>query len=339
MINNKLFHKLLLVAVLLLLVLLFGTAGFWFFSGKTASAVDALYMTVITITTIGFEEVIDLGGNPAGRTFTIVIALSGIGLITYLLTNLTAFIIEGELKDSFWRNRMEKKVKSIHDHYIVCGIGNLGISIIDELLSTGRDYVIVDQDRKRLLEIDEKFRNSVLIEGDAMEGTTLERAGLNKAAGLFAVTGDDNQNLIVSLTAKQAKPSIHVVAECGNPDHNAKMKMAGADTVISPSRIGGLRMASAMLRPTVVSFLDQMLREDNGDLRIEEVILPQNFTSCRIEQIDISSYPSLLLLAVSQGGKLHYNPPTTTILQAGDRLICMGKPAESLALENRLATS
>jgi len=336
LLDGHLSHRLAKTVLILCLVILAGTTGFWFIAGEDASLVDSLYMTVITVTTIGFGEVIDLSGNPGGRFFTILLALAGIGTLSYFLTNLTAFIVEGELKDTFWRKKMEKQASRLRGHYIVCGVGNLGVSILNELHSTGRPYLIVDQDRLRLERLDDELRNAVLIEGDAMDGETLERAGLAEAKGLFAVTGDDNHNLVVVLTAKQANPAVKVVAECANPKNMEKMKLAGADSVVSPSRIGGLRMASEMIRPAVVSFLDQMLREENGHLRIEEVHMRETTASLTVEQLHLRDYPSLLLLGVRRQGEILYNPPADSPIQRDDILIFMGTPADRTKLERAL---
>jgi voltage-gated potassium channel len=190
-------------AVILLAIVLIGTVGYWFIGGRQYSFVDTLYMTVITITTIGFEEVIDLSGNVGGRIFTIFIAISGIGIMAYIVTNITALVVEGELTESFRRRRMEKIAGNYKGHYIVCGLGRVGCYIANELHATRRPHVIVDVNKKATESSLESFHDEVFIAGDATDSDTLLKAGIEKAAGLFAVTGDDNQNLVVSLTAKQ----------------------------------------------------------------------------------------------------------------------------------------
>ena len=255
----------------LLAIILTGTVGYWLVTGRHYSFIDALYMTFITITTIGFGEVIDLSGNPGGRLFTIFIAISGIGALTYLVTNLTGLVVEGSLTESFRRRKMEKTVNSYRDHFIICGFGAVGAYIADELQSTRRPYVIVDEDKAVVERAIQALPERIVLEGDATNNDILIRAGVERAKGLFAVTGDDNRNLVISLTARQINHAVRVVARCTDIRNDAKIKRAGADAVVSPGFSGGLRMASEMLRPAVVSFLDMMLREQDQNLRVEEI--------------------------------------------------------------------
>src|SRR4030043_908108 len=258
-------------AVILITIVLIGTVGYWFIGGRQYSFVDTLYMTVITITTIGFEEVIDLSGNVGGRIFTIFIAVAGVGVMAYIFTNITALVVEGQLTESFRRRRMEKIAGNYKDHYIVCGLGRVGSYIAHELHATRRPHVVVDVNKSNVGGSLESIGDEVFIEGDATDSNTLLKAGVEKAAGLFGVAGDDNQNLVVSLTAKQLNPKLRVVARCNDMRNGEEMKKAGADAVVSPCAIGGLRMASEMVRPTVVSFLDIMLRDTGMNLRVEEL--------------------------------------------------------------------
>ncbi len=173
----------------------------------------------------------------------------------------------------------------------------------------------------------------MFIEGDATDDNTLLKAAITKAKGLFAVTGDDNQNLVICVTAKQLNPNIRVVAECNEMRNGEKMKKAGADSVVSPNLIGGLRMASEMIRPTVVSFLDIMLRDKEKNLRIEEVSVPPSFAEKPISALDIKKYPSLLLLAVKTKDDLIYNPSDDYIIRYDNTLIFMTTPEERRRFE------
>jgi voltage-gated potassium channel len=313
-----------------------GTIGYWLIGGREYSFLDSLYMTVITISTIGYGEIIRLSDNPVGRLFTIFIALSGIGILFYIITNLTAFVVEGELKDSFRRRKMEKIARNYKDHYIVCGIGIVGAHIIHELYATGRPYIIVDISRDNLEKHADAIPADVFIEDDATDDNTLLKAGIMKAKGLFAVTGDDNQNLVICLSAKQLKPRIRVVAECSEIKNSEKMRKAGADSVVSPSLIGGLRMASEMIRPTVVSFLDIMLRDKEKNLRIEEIPVPASFAGKSISALDLTKYSSLLLLAVRIKDDFIYNPSDDYVIQEDNTLIFMSPPEERKKLEKIL---
>ena len=172
----------------------------------------------------------------------------------------------------------------------------------------------------------EPVHNEVFIEGDATDSNTLLRAGIDKASGLFAVTGDDNQNLVVSLTAKQLNPKLRVVARCNDTRNSQRMKKAGADAVVSPSAIGGLRMASEMVRPTVVSFLDIMLRDREKNLRVEELPVPESFVGRPISALNLKRFSHALLLAVRTGDNWVYNPSESYAIAQKNTLVFMTTP-------------
>lgn len=331
------FKRYMWAAVALAIVLLTGTVGYRLIGGGQSSWVDAFYMTTITITTIGFGEIIDLSGKPLGRLFTIFIAVSGIGVLSYVVTNLFAFAIEGELTKSFWRRRMERTAKASEGHYIVCGVGDVGFHIVAELDATNRPYVVVETERKNLERAQEAFRRGAFLEGNPTDDDCLRKAGIEKAKGLFAATGDDNENVVVSLTAKQLNPALRVVAQSSVPGNAEKMRKAGADAVISPGLIGALRMASEMVRPAAISFLDIMLRDRERNLRVEEVQVPAQLAGRAISALHLRRYSSSLLLAVRTGGSWVYNPPEDYVLQPSDTLIVMTTPEERQKLETGLA--
>jgi len=290
-------------------------------------------MTFITIATIGYSEIVDMSHNPAGRIFTVFVAISGIGVATYILTNLTAFMVEGEMTETFRRRKMEKSIKKLKRHYIVCGIEGVGFHILNELSETKRPHVIVDIDRGRIDKALELFQEELFIEGDATDSDALIAAGVKEASGLFAVTGDDNQNLVISLTAKQLNPQVRVVARCRDLKNVEKMKKAGADAVVSPTFIGGLRMASEMVRSTAVSFLDTMLRDKEKNLRVEEMTVSESLAGKPVSALNLSDYPNILLLAVKTEGGWTYNPPADHVMKLWDTLIFMTTPDERDKLE------
>ena len=318
---------------LIVAILVIGTVGYWLIGERQYSLLDTLYMTVITIATIGYYEIIDLTHNPGGRIFTMVIAFSGIGTFAYILTNFTALMVEGELTKSFRRRKMEKIVENLQDHYIVCGIGRVGLHIVNELYTTGRPHVIVDINKHNIESALETFKDGVFVEGDATDNSILLRAGIEKARGIFAVTEDDNHNLVISLTAKQLKPDVRVVARCSEVKNSEKMQRAGADAVVSPNYIGGLRMASEMIRPTTVSFLDTMLRDKKVNLRVEEVAVPGPFIGKTISSLNLKRHPNLLLLAIRTKEGWIYNPADNCIIGQGSILVFMATPEVRYELE------
>jgi voltage-gated potassium channel len=321
----------------LIAVLVIGTVGYRFLGGPEYSFLDTFYMTVITISTIGFGEIINVSAIPAGRIFTIFIAVAGVGVLFYIITHFTALIVEGELTKSFRRSKMEKKAKNHKNHYIICGIGELGQHIVNELTATKRPHVMVDVSRENLDKVSEVVKDGVFIEGDATDNNTLLKAGIKEASGIFATLGDDNQNLVVALTAKQLNPGIRVVARCNELKNSDKMQKAGADAVISPSLIGGLRMASEMIRPTVVSFLDTMLRDREKNLRVEEVSVPDSLIGKNLASLRLDRFPGILLLALKTREEWTYNPPHDCVIRPKSTLIFIGGPEDRCELERKLA--
>ncbi|MFH1176886.1 MAG: NAD-binding protein, partial [Acidobacteriota bacterium] len=315
--------RLALAAAGLAATLAIGTAGYRLIGGPGATLVDCFYMTFITVATIGFGEVIDLSHSPGGRLFTIAISLAGVGTMTYLLVTITGFVVEGHVNAGFRRKRMEKLIARFREHFVVCGVEGAGTHILSELHKTRRPFVVVDSERVRIDRLRESFPDLAFIEGDPTDNATLQKAGLEHAAGLFAVTADDNQNLVISLTAKQLNPRARVVVSCQELRNAEKMKKAGADAVVSPTFIGGLRMASEMIRPAVVSFLDVMMSRKDEPLRVEEVVVSPAFAGAPIAALDLKQYRHLLLLAVRSQDDWIYNPPRDYLMKAGDTLIIM----------------
>jgi voltage-gated potassium channel len=323
--------------VILLALMVIGSAGYWFIGGGQYSVLDALYMTFITIATIGYGEIVDLSSSPWGRVFTMGISVAGIGVLAYAVTNLSAVLVEGELTDSFRRRRMESKAKHSRGHLIVCGAGPIGQYISGELQSTGREFVVVETGPEAAARAMASFKNAVVVEGDATNNDVLLKAGIGAASGLFAATGDDNRNLVISLTAKQLNPGLRVVAECSDVANGEKMKKAGADAVVSPGFIGGLRMASEMLRPTVVSFLDIMLRDTDRNLRVEEIGLKESWVGRTVADLGLKPLRHSLLLALRTQQDWVYNPDDAHVIGPHSSLVIMTTPEGRTELERRLA--
>ena len=231
---------------------------------------------------------------------------------------------------------MEKMVNNYRDHFIVCGLGAKGSYIASELYGTRRPCVIVDADKEVVEKALQSLPDQIVLEGDATNNDTLIKAGIERAKGLFAVTGDDNQNLVISLTAKQANPRVRVVAHCTDINNEEKIKRAGADAVVSPDFIGGLRMTSEMIRPTVVSFLDMMLRETDRNLRVEEISLPDAFIGKAISALDLKRHPQTLILAVKTEDGWIYNPPRDYVIRIADILVYISTPEGKDKLERFL---
>ncbi len=326
--TRELLRKFKIPFLLLFIVLITGTTGYWYIGGGKYSLIDCLYMTVITILTIGYGEIIDLTNNSWGRLFTILIAFTGIGTATYIISTFTALIVEGQLKKTFKKRRMEKGIKKISDHYIICGAGRVGSVILHELYTTGRPCVVIDNDEEIIQIITEKYPELIVIAGDADIEEVLEKAGVKNAVGIFASTGDDNQNLVISLTAKYINPNIRVVARCLEAANQQKMKKAGADTVITENFIAGMRMASEMVRPTVVSFLDKMLADKDRNLRVEEISLNEKYAGMKIADMDMEQFQDTLILAVLHDNNWTFSPKGDHILNIGCSIVVITTPEE-----------
>jgi voltage-gated potassium channel len=333
MFPHSIYNRLIYASIGLVSIILAGSFGYWLISGFEYDLFMCFYMTIITITSIGFGEMLDFNKYPAGRVFTIFVALSGVGLITYFLTNAAVLIVEGHLSESLKKRKMNKAITGLKDHYIVCGLDKYSTHLIEELISTGREYVAVETDKEAIKNVCSKLKIKYYIEGDASHDDILLEAGIKDARGVFASTTDDNMNLVISLSAKRLKPGIKVVALCFDVNKVEKLKLAGADTVVSPSYIGGLRMASEMIRPSVTTFLDVMLRDKNKNLRIEEIAVPEGFSGKSIKELRGNECKDILILAVRCENDWIYNPAENIRLENNNILIVLASPEERLRLE------
>ena len=314
---------------------LVGMIGYRILSHGSASYVDCLYMTWITVVTVGFGEIIDLSNNPAGRIFTMVVGTAGIANIWYSMSKLTVFIVESNFDEVLRRRKMLDRIDHMQGHYVLCGIGRVGSNVAHELAVTGRKFVALDESADAIALFRERHSGEIVLHGDASDDDILVKAGVERAAGVFAVTGDDGKNLLITLAAKQINPNARVVARCHEVRNIDKLKRIGADAIVSPDFTGGMRIASSMLRPAVVSFLDEMLRTDDK-LRVEEVVVPAAFERRSLAQA-VPASPEYVVLAVRAGSGWQFNPPADFPLQPGHVLVAMTTPEGRQQLERALA--
>jgi len=319
---------------LLLLVHLIGTVGYMYIGRPEATWIDSFYMTFITVATIGYGETVDLAHHPMGRLFTVFIAVIGIGTMSYLFSTFVALLLESDLNATLRKKRMKKEISRLTGHYIVCGIGRVGSNVANELLQTQRTLVIVESDREALDHWLEEHPDTPHLHADAADDEALRAAGVMTAAGVFAVTGDDSHNLMISLSVKLLNSKARVVARLHDIRNADKARRAGADEIVSPDFTGGMRIASAMVRPHVVNFMDQMLRTDD-QLRVEEVQVPPDFADTPIGQL-IQKSRDYILLATHEQGQWVFNPADEHVIKACTTLVLMATPDGRSKIEKLL---
>ena len=319
-------RKRLVIGILLLLfILALGTTGYWIISGNL---LDALYMTVITAATVGYGEVIDISHNPAARIFTIIFIILSLAVIAAVTSILAASILEIELSGFLRRRKMNKEIGKLTDHYIVCGAGETGAHIIQELSKTLQPFVVVERSQERIDKLITIIPGLIYIPGDATDDEVLLAAGVERAHGVFAVLPADKDNLYITVMTKQYNKKTRIVALGIEDKAISKLKTAGADSVISASVIGGLRIASEMIRPSAVKFLDTMLRQTSGTYRIDEITITSasSIVNKKLADIPLRDQLGLLVLAIiSEDDNMLYNPPANSIIQEGSIIVVMGE--------------
>jgi voltage-gated potassium channel len=316
--------------VLVLLVLAVGTFGFMLIGRGSWAIEDCLYMTVITISTVGYGEVIPVSDVPHGRLFAVLLILFGMGAILYFASSIVAIFVEGDLRN-FWRRRkMEKAISHVEKHIIVCGCGTTGSLVIKELLATKTPFVVIERNEEKIHEVQERFKGTLLnyVRGNATDQEVLTHAGIERASGVIVGLPEDKDSLIVTITARQMNRNLRIVSKCQEPGYIPRIEKAGADSVVSPNAIGGMRLVSAMIRPTVVQFLDLMLRDKEKNLRIEQVEIGDNadIMGKKLSETRIRKITDLLVIAAQnrETGEYTYNPGPDFIVGRGTVLIVLG---------------
>lgn len=326
--SKSLFLKRFLFVVLFVTFLVVvGTVGFLQFPGWNLS--DALYMTVITLAAVGYEEVRTL--DDAGRAFAGFLLAGGITAMGLWFALITAAIVQMDLARTFRTRTIMKKIQELRDHVVVCGAGQTGRQVIRELGASGVPYVVIERDHEPAEEVRDAHPDALVLESDATRDETLEQANIAEARGLVAALSGDTDNLFVCLSARDMNPDLTIVARAQEEEAASKIQKAGADHCVSPNVTGGVRMASMLLRPQVVSFLDVVTGMDDMPLRLEEVRVPADsrLADHSLAEAAIPQKTGLIVIAIShreeqEEGRLVYNPGPDERIRPGDVLIVLG---------------
>ncbi len=320
----------------ILIVTVAGIIGFSVID-PDAGFIRAFFMTAITLTTVGYNEEIAVDTDGA-RIFTAILILVGMGATLYFVSTVTAFLLEGQLGHVFRRRRMIKELEGLRGHQIVCGAGPTALYAARELASVGRAVVVIaptEEDAERAFS---QVRSVPVVVGDATDDDILTAAGIQHAHGVIACSESDNENVVVTLTARQLNPNVRIVTRLADIDQEFKARKVGANGVVSPQHIGGLRLATELVRPTVVDFIETMVRDDEHDIQVDEVFVVDGSPAAGVRIADLplgESAPLLLALRPKDGAWTH-NPPPDHVVQPGAVLVFLGTQEETRAVRSRL---
>ncbi len=320
--------------------LLLAIGTLWFVVVEGFDVVDAVYMTVITVSTVGFGEVHEL--DLSGRIFVVVLIISGLALMTYTLGAVGRVIVEGSIQRFVGRHRMLRDIEKLRDHYVICGHGRMGRILCEELRAEGVTFVVVEGEAATAEQLVEKGYR--VVEGDATEDDVLHRAGITRARGIVAVVSRDVDNLYITLSARQMcrdeNPDLYILSRATDRQAGEKITRAGADRVISPYTIGGMRLVQALLRPAVHDFMDVATRSGGLDLMFEEVVIGKGtrLDGLTLGASDIRKVYNIIVIGIKKASnEMVFNPGPDAELQGGDTLVALGDKNQLQRLAQSLA--
>ncbi len=319
-------RKLYIAVLLLFIVLTIGVVGYMSISGD--SFVDALYMTVITISTVGFGLVHPL--SPEGKIFTIFLIFLSVTLYGYIIKVITENIANGNFFEELKHNKMQKKIDSLKQHTIICGYGRNGQQALIKLRKYNQDCVVIERDNDGAIILEED--GSLIVYGDATDDAILEKAAIEKAKNLIVALPSDADNLFVVLSARQMNKNLHIISRASDESSYKKLKIAGADNVIMPDKLGGDHMASLVVTPDVIEFVDMLSVDGECTSNLREIMvddLPNAYISQSILDLDLRRKTGCSVIGfISDAGEYIINPEATTQLIAGSKLIVLGRPEQ-----------
>jgi len=326
-------RHLLLSVLLALCILVLGATGYMVIEGW--DFLDAVYMTVITLTTVGYGEVHEM--SRIGQLYTILLIFIGVAFCLYVAGSVVQFMIEGRIRTILGRRSLDKKIDQLKNHYIICGYGRIGRVLCNQLKRKPIDLVVIDKNRELIPILDED--KVLYLSGDATDEANLNKAGIQRAKGLIAVMATDTDNVFLVLTARQLNPDLYIIARASQDKAKSKLQAAGANKVESPYEMGAVSMAQRIIRPTVTNFLDLAFAHKRKDIQMEEI--PVNSSSdlvnVMLKDSGIRQQFNLIIIAIKKpDGSMMFNPSFETVIEAGDTVIAVGQEGNLQKLEKIL---
>jgi voltage-gated potassium channel len=311
-------------------VMLLGGGGYYLLGHDRWTLEQAIYMSVITVSTVGFAELPGFHEVRGAHQLTGAVIVCGIGAVAYFQSTLTAFLVEGAIGHAWRRQRMKRQIQALSKHVVVAGIGSTGRHVVEELRATSTPFVAIDRSRDHLERVAAELGGDLLyIHGDATDDDILRDAGADRASGIVTTLNDDKANLFVTLSARGMNPTARIVARVIAPETAVKMSRAGANVTVSPNMIGGRRMATELLRPEIAAFFDEMLR-DKQNPQLEEIAIGAGspFAGKRVADLPPRRDANVIVLAFKDGDRFLYNPPLDSPLPRGGVLVVFGQASE-----------
>ena len=326
-------REILLASLALLVLFVLGTTGYAFLEGWTW--MDGLYMTFITLSTIGFQEIHTL--SDAGRLFTLGLGITGIGLLTFVVARSAQLLVASQ---RLRERRIMNQLNDLSDHYIICGYGRVGQRLAEDLQTAGYAFVVVDRSDEEVAKLRDK--NLLHVQGDAEKEETLKRAGIDRAHGLILTLPEDSSNVFVALTAREMNPDLFILARTVDHDNTNKLLNAGANKVIAPSEVGADRMAQVVLRPNVDEFMEQVLHANALSLQIDEVKVHRSapLAGQSLAESNFRQQFDAVVIGIidADTGDMTFNPTPTARIDAGDILIVLGDSTVIETLRSKVCT-
>lgn len=330
--ERNLFRRLFFAVAIFVGLLVLGSLGYFLLGRGRWSLFDCVYMTVITVATVGYGELPDMGEVHGARMLTIGLITTGVGVLAYLQATVTVMLVDGVFGKAIKGRRMRKKIDGLRDHLVVAGAGSTGKHVIDELVRAGEAFVVIDRSHEQLERVDQEIAHGTLlrIQGDATDDRMLLAAGVERARGVVAALTHDKDNLFVTLSARSLNSTARIVAKVVEPETEAKMLKAGASTIVSPAMLGGRRMASEVVRPEVHRLVEEMLADKSATFRMEEVVIVDGSPYVGRSLSELSTRENFRVMVVAakmREGSFLYDPGPEVELIVGTKLIVLGEPA------------